>query len=54
MADERTTAQVHPEKLTHALLDHAKENGAKVEIGTVQGLRLAENGSVEGGTLSCI
>ena len=35
MADERTTAQVHPEKLTHALLDHAKENGAKEEIGTV-------------------
>lgn len=47
MADETTTAQVHPEKLTNALLDSAKDNGAVLQIGTVEGLRFDDSGAVQ-------
>ena len=48
MADESTTAQVHPEKLTHALLDEAKSAGAQLRIGTVQGINVDSEGLVTG------
>ena len=48
MANESTTAQVHPEKLTHALLDSAKQKGTKLKIGTVEGLNFDQDGSVQG------
>jgi len=35
-----TTAQVHPFKLTNALLEAAKEKGATVKKGKVNGIRL--------------
>ena len=48
MADESTTAQVHPEKLTQALLDDAKNAGAQLRIGTVQGINVDSEGRVTG------
>ena len=48
MADENTTAQVHPEKLTHALLNAAQQHGAKLKMGTVEGVSVAD-GKVTGG-----
>lgn len=48
MADEQTTAQVHPEKLTNALLEAAKEVGTELTIGTVQGLKSDADGRVTG------
>ncbi len=50
MAEEGTTAQVHPEKLTRAFLDSALSRGAKLVHGTVQGIALSQDGKrVEGG-----
>ena len=48
MADGSTTAQVHPEKLTNELLNHAKDKGTKVQIGTVEGLEFDAKGTVQG------
>ena len=48
MADEQTTAQVHPEKLTKALLEASKEAGTEVTIGTVQGITSDKEGRVTG------
>ena len=51
MAEEGTTAQVHPEKLTRALLSNAEAKGAKLLRGTVQGVALSADGTqVTGGT----
>ncbi|EIE18649.1 D-amino acid oxidase, partial [Coccomyxa subellipsoidea C-169] len=41
MAEEGTTAQVHPEKLTRAFLDSALSRGAKLVHRTVQGIALS-------------
>lgn len=50
MAEEGTTAQVHPEKLTRAFLDSALSRGSKLVHGTVQGIALSQDGKrVEGG-----
>ena len=48
MADGKTTAQVHPEKLTKALLDEAQNAGGELRIGTVQGLCSNNEGQVTG------
>lgn len=40
LGSPETTAQVHPHKLTHALLDASKARGAAVVKGTVQGLKV--------------
>lgn len=37
-----TTAQVHPRKLTEALVEAAKQGGARVEIGIVEGVKTVE------------
>eukprot|EP01044_Picomonas_judraskeda_P008346 COSAG03_NODE_947_length_5233_cov_13.433385_2_plen_336_part_00 len=37
-----TTAQVHPRKLTEALVEAAKRSGARVEIGIVEGVQTVE------------
>src|SRR5713101_8074588 len=37
-----TTAQVHPAKFTHALLDAALERGAQLQMGCVEGLEIAQ------------
>lgn len=50
MADGSTTAQVHPEKLTKALMAAAEERGAILRIGTVEGLCCSEEGRVTGGS----
>lgn len=49
MADEETTAQVHPEKLTNALLEASKQAGSKLTIGTVEGITSSSDGRVTGG-----
>lgn len=50
MAEEGTTAQVHPQKLTQALLSHAEAKGARLLHGTVQGVALSADGTrVTGG-----
>ncbi len=38
MGDESSTAQVHPQKLSQALMDAAQERGAKLRIGEVQNI----------------
>ena len=38
LSDEGTTAQVHPGKLTHALLKAAQRHGAELIIGQAQGI----------------
>ena len=38
LSDEHTTAQVHPGKLTHALLEAAQKHGAELIIGQAQGI----------------
>ena len=49
MAEEGSTAQVHPQKLTQALLHAAQAKGAKLVRGAVQGVNLSKDGtSVEG------
>jgi glycine/D-amino acid oxidase-like deaminating enzyme len=55
MAVEGTTAQVHPQKLTKALLDQALINGAKLVRGAVQGVILGGDGkTVEGGAFGLL
>ena len=48
MADESTTAQVHPEKLTNALIDAAIEAGARFSVGNVEGINVDSQGKVNG------
>ena len=48
MGDESTTAQVHPELLTKALLAAAEQQGAKLRHGTVEGIRLDGKQAVQG------
>ncbi|KAK9904744.1 hypothetical protein WJX75_001711 [Coccomyxa subellipsoidea] len=49
MAEEGTTAQVHPEKLTRAFLNSALNRGATLVRGAVQGIALSADGKrVEG------
>ena len=38
MGDESSTAQVHPQKLSRALVDAAQEKGAQLRIGEVQNI----------------
>ncbi|CAL8464301.1 g3836 [Coccomyxa elongata] len=45
MAEEGTTAQVHPQKLTRALLSAAEVKGARLLRGTVQGVTLSADGT---------
>ena len=46
---ESSTAQCHPKLLTKGLLDAAVQGGAKLVIGKVSGIKLADNGKdVEG------
>ena len=53
MAEEGTTAQVHPEKLTRAFLNSALNRGATLVRGAVQGIALSADGKrVEGRMLS--
>lgn len=42
---QATTAQVHPEKLTRALIGAAQSNGAKLHIGCVEGVELTGGGT---------
>ncbi len=53
MAEEGTTAQVHPEKLTRALLSHAEAKGARLLRGTVQGVALSADGTRVTGETHC-
>ena len=49
MGGGETTAQVHPGKLTHALLAAAEHQaGTRVLKGTVEGINLADDTSVSG------
>eukprot|EP00884_Botryococcus_braunii_P008047 jgi/Botrbrau1/17243/Bobra.0015s0004.4 len=53
MADESTTAQVHPGKLTRALMEAAEQKGARLLKATVTGLRLDPSGTrIEGVVLN--
>lgn len=45
MGDERTIAQVHPRKLTHALLDEATKAGASLRIGVVESVESTDAGA---------
>jgi len=38
MGDESSTAQVHPQKLSQALMDAAQQKGAHLRIGEVQNI----------------
>ena len=38
MGDESSTAQVHPQKLSQALMDAAQQKGAQLRIGEVQNI----------------
>ena len=38
MGDESSTAQVHPQKLSQALMEAAQEKGAQLRIGEVQNI----------------
>ncbi|KAK9811445.1 hypothetical protein WJX72_004001 [[Myrmecia] bisecta] len=46
--NDDTTAQVHPHKLTSALMAAATQLGAGLRIGCVQGLEVSEDGRVQG------
>ena len=49
MGSRDTTAQVHPELLTKALLEAAKKAaGTSVRIATVDGIKLSDDNKVEG------
>jgi len=49
MAEEGTTAQVHPQKLTAAFMEAAQASGAKLVRGSVQGITVnKDNNSVTG------
>jgi len=50
MAEKGTTAQVHPQKLTNALLDSALDRGARLLRGTVQGIAVSEDGKTVAGS----
>jgi len=41
LGDTRSTAQVHPARLTRALVDAARDRGARLRIGTVESIELA-------------
>ncbi len=45
----RTTAQIHPERFTRALVDAALDGGAQLRTGTVDGLALSRDGSAARG-----
>lgn len=47
MGDESSTAQVHPQKLSRALMEAAQEKGAELRIGQVQGVNTT-HGAVTG------
>ena len=55
MGSQDTTAQVHPELLTKALL-HAAEKaaGTTVRIATVDGIELGDDNRVQGGQHACL
>ena len=38
MGDETSTAQVHPQKLSQALMEAAQQKGAQLRIGEVQNI----------------
>lgn len=38
MGDESSTAQVHPQKLSQALIEAAQQRGAQLRIGEVQNI----------------
>ena len=38
MGDESNTAQVHPQKLSQALMEAAQQKGAQLRIGEVQNI----------------
>lgn len=38
MGDESSTAQVHPQKLSQALMEAAQQRGAQLRIGEVQNI----------------
>ena len=49
MAEEGTTAQVHPQKLTAAFMEAAQASGAKLLRGSVQGITVnKDSNSVTG------
>lgn len=48
MSSEESTAQVHPEKLTHAFIAEAEKCGTSVTIGTVEGIISNTEGRVTG------
>ena len=48
MGDESSTAQVHPELLTKALIAAAEAKGAQLRHGIVEGIELDSNKAVQG------
>lgn len=47
MGDESSTAQVHPQKLSRALMEAAQEKGCQLRIGEVQNIT-SNNNAVTG------
>ena len=45
LGNEQSTAQVHPEKLTKAMMAAAESRGAKVKIGTVEDVTISHEPS---------
>ena len=43
MGDEESTAQVHPQKLSQALMDAAQQKGSQLRIGEVQNIITSSN-----------
>ena len=43
MGDEESTAQVHPQKLSQALMEAAQQKGAQLRIGEVQNITTSNN-----------
>lgn len=43
MGDESSTAQVHPQKLSRALMEAAQDKGAQLRIGEVQNITTHNN-----------
>lgn len=52
MGDESSTAQVHPQKLSRALMEAAQEKGAQLRIGEVQNIT-SHNNAVTGEAFVC-
>jgi glycine/D-amino acid oxidase-like deaminating enzyme len=48
LGSPKTTAQVHPEKFTNAMMRAAEANGAELRVGAVTGLVRARDGRVRG------